>query len=93
MPPSHVRLVLGAEGRRADALGHVAERGVDLVGVVGRPVVEQHRERCLAGRGDAVGERFGHRGAVFFVSDRHADEAVAVGVDHELEVEDEALGR
>lgn len=81
---------LRAEGRRANALGDVAERGVDLVGVIGWLVVEQHRERRLDGRGDAVGERLSHCGAVLLVSDRQADEAVAEGIDHELDVEAEA---
>ena len=50
----HMSLVLRSKGRSADPQRDVSEGCVDLWGVVGGSVVEEHREGCLVRRRDAV---------------------------------------
>ena len=55
----HVGFVLWAPLGSADTEGDIAERGIDVGGVVRWLVVEEERERGLTGGGNAFGERFG----------------------------------
>ncbi len=84
-PPLHVRLVLRALLGRADA-HRLAERVVDLGRVVRGSIVEQHRDRRLAGGLDGRGEGLAHRGAVLLIRHRDADGRAGRWVDDELEV-------
>ncbi len=85
-----VGLVLGPRRRGAHTEG-VAEGEVDLGGVVGGTVVEQQRERGLAGGDDAVLERLNDGGGVLLAAHAGAGEGARVRVDIKLEVEVEAL--
>jgi hypothetical protein len=85
-----VGLVLGSRERRADAES-VTDGSVYLGRVVGGAVVEQERERGRAGGDDAAVEGINDGGDVFLVAHGGADEGSRVGIDIELEVEDEAL--
>ena len=87
----HVGLALRAAGCRARTESLGAESGVDLWSVVGGAIVEQDVQRRLPRGLHAVGEGRGDRSAVFGVGDGKADEGIAVGVHHELEVEVERL--
>src|SRR5690606_15912891 len=82
----HVRLVLSALHGGANANG-VAERGVDLGGVVRWSVVEQLGERSRARRRDAVLEGLDDGRRVLLVANRDADEGSREGITLQLEVE------
>jgi hypothetical protein len=81
-----MRLVLRSLHGGTDA-DRVAERGVDLGGVVRGLVVEQLGERSRARRRDAVSEGLDHRRRVLGVADRDADEGSRESITLQLEVE------
>ena len=85
-----VGLVLRALRGGADAQG-LADRGVDVLGVVARMIVEEQGERGRARGLDAGLEGVDDRVAVLGVADPEADPRAAMGVDHQLEVEAEHL--
>jgi len=82
-------LVLRALWRGADAEG-VAEREVDVGGVIGRAIVEQEGEGRGAGGQDAIVEGLDDGRGVLLSADGGPGERPCVRVDVELEIEDEA---
>ena len=81
-----VGLVLRAKQGGADTHG-VAEDNIDMVGMVGRLVVEEYGERWLSGGIDTTLERVRDGVAVFDVGDVTSDPCRRMRVDEELEVE------
>jgi hypothetical protein len=79
-----------ANPRRANA-HRLAERAVDLGRMVRRTVVEEHRQRRLAGRLDAAREGILHSLAVLLACHREADRGIGRRIEEQLEVHAEDL--